>query len=103
MKIMLCCSDGMSTSLLVSKMEEVAANKGIEAEIWAIGLGRITEYLENSPDVILLGPQIRYKLNSVKEMYKDTKVKIDAINMLDYGAMKGEKVLEHALQLIKNK
>ena len=35
-KIMLACSAGMSTSLLVTKMENAAKEKGIEAEIWAI-------------------------------------------------------------------
>ncbi|MDZ5010902.1 PTS sugar transporter subunit IIB, partial [Clostridium perfringens] len=34
-KIMLVCSAGMSTSLLVNKMIKVASDKGIEAEIFA--------------------------------------------------------------------
>ena len=32
-KILLCCSAGMSTSLMVNKMQKAAADKGIEVEI----------------------------------------------------------------------
>lgn len=35
--ILLVCSAGMSTSMMVKKMQEAAAAKGIEAEIWAVG------------------------------------------------------------------
>lgn len=33
MKILLVCSAGMSTSLLVTKMEKVAADRGIDAKV----------------------------------------------------------------------
>lgn len=36
-KILLACSSGMSTSLLVTKMEEYAHSIGDEAKIWAVG------------------------------------------------------------------
>ncbi len=36
-KIMLCCSSGMSTSLLVKKMQEEALKRGLETEIRAYG------------------------------------------------------------------
>lgn len=34
-KILLCCSAGMSTSMLVKKMEQSAQSRGIECEIQA--------------------------------------------------------------------
>ncbi len=36
-RILLCCAGGMSTSLLVTKMEQAAQEKGIETKIWAVG------------------------------------------------------------------
>lgn len=36
MNILLCCAAGMSTSLLVTKMERAADAQGIEARIWAV-------------------------------------------------------------------
>ena len=35
--ILLVCSAGMSTSMMVKKMQEAAEEKKIEAEIWAVG------------------------------------------------------------------
>lgn len=37
-KIMLCCSAGMSTSLLVSKMVDVAKERGLPVKIDAYGV-----------------------------------------------------------------
>ena len=38
-KIMLCCSAGMSTSLLVKKMVEEAQKRGLEVDIKAMDYG----------------------------------------------------------------
>lgn len=59
-KILLCCSAGMSTSLLVTKMKKVAEEKGIDVEINAIALELFEENLPNY-DVFLLGPQVKFK------------------------------------------
>ena len=56
-KIMLCCSAGMSTSLLV-KMVEEAQKRGIEAEIKAFGVAEFAEQVGHY--VVLLGPQVKY-------------------------------------------
>ncbi len=46
-KIMLACSAGMSTSLLVTKMESAAKENGIESQIWAIPESTIQNEIEN--------------------------------------------------------
>ena len=38
--IMLACAAGMSTSLLVSKMQKAATEKGFDAEIFAVAAAR---------------------------------------------------------------
>ena len=57
-KIMLCCSAGMSTSLLVRKMEEVAARRALPVKIDAYG---VSEFDMQFPQyqVVLLGPQVK--------------------------------------------
>lgn len=100
LNIMLCCSDGMSTSLLVEKMKKAAEAEKIEAKIWAVGLPNITDYL-SEPDVVLLGPQIRYKLSSVRSMFSDRNIPVEVINSVDYGMMNGDKILKFALDLTK--
>ena len=59
MKILLACSSGMSTSLLVKKMKEAAEKKGINCEIWAVAQDRVVEEM-NKAHILLLGPQMRF-------------------------------------------
>ena len=65
-KIMLVCSAGMSTSLLVTKMEQAAEKVGDEVEIFALpmsdGINRLS-----TVDCVLLGPQVRFNLGKIKE------------------------------------
>ena len=46
-KILLVCSAGMSTSLLVNKRKEAAQAEGIEAEIWAVSQSEVDEEIKN--------------------------------------------------------
>lgn len=98
---MLVCVAGMSTSLLVSKMQKAAQDQNIEADIYAIAEGEVERVLATKmPDVLLLGPQVRYLKGSFEKKFKDMNFPIDIINMADYGMMNGENVLKQALTLI---
>lgn len=98
MNILLVCAAGMSTSLLVNRMNEAAAAKGIGINIEAHPVGSIDQF-GDAADVILLGPQVRYELKNVKAKYPNKPVEV--INMQDYGMMNGNKVLDTALKLIE--
>lgn len=98
MKILLVCAAGMSTSLLVNRMNDAAKKEGIEVEIEAHPVGEVMKY-GDAADVILLGPQVRYELKKVKKEFSNKPVEI--INMQDYGMMKGENVLKTAINLLK--
>ncbi|WP_270275062.1 PTS sugar transporter subunit IIB [Enterococcus faecalis] len=69
--IMLVCSAGMSTSLLVTKMQKAAEDRGMEADI-----GQFEQKLQPKG------------------------IPLDVINMADYGMMNGEKVLDQAISLM---
>lgn len=99
-KIMLCCSAGMSTSLLVRKMAEVAAERGLEVEINAFG---IAEFDEQFPryQVVLLGPQVKYMLKTLSEKAATQGIPVQPVEMMDYGMQRGDKVLDYALSLIE--
>lgn len=96
-RIMLACAAGMSTSLLVTKMEKAAAEAGVEAKIWAVPEAEVAKNLGEF-DVLLIGPQIRYKFNAFKKEYGD-KVPVHCIDMRDYGTMNGPKVFATAMEL----
>ena len=100
-KIMLVCSAGMSTSLLVTKMEKAAAAMGDEVEIFALPISE-GEKRVGDVDCILLGPQVRFNLGKIKEEAAKVNpgLPVDVIDMKDYGMMNGEKVYNYAKKLM---
>lgn len=100
--IVLCCSAGMSTSLVVEKMQDAAKEKGIDVEIKAVPVSSVEDFdSSHKIDILLLGPQVKFKLNELKEVYKDQNTLVDVINMMDYGMINGEKILTDALKAYK--
>lgn len=100
LKIKLFCAAGMSTSMLVKKMQEAAAKRGLETQIVAYPEGQMDQET-NDCDIALLGPQVGYRLAKAKEMCTPKNVPVAVIPMVDYGMMNGEKVLDFALGLKK--
>ncbi|WP_242257805.1 PTS sugar transporter subunit IIB [Streptococcus thoraltensis] len=100
--IMLVCNAGMSTSMLVTKMQKAADEKGLEAKIWAVPVSEAAnEVAANAIDVMLLGPQVKFLVKEFKENY-EPEIKVDSINMVDYGTMNGANVLETALKMMED-
>ncbi|MHA6603714.1 PTS sugar transporter subunit IIB [Aerococcus urinae] len=98
--IMLACSSGMSTSMLVQRMKKSADAKGLDLKIFATSLGDIDNQINRqSIDLLLLGPQVKYMENSLKEKY-EPEIPVTTVDIRDYGIMNGEKVLETVLPLI---
>ena len=86
-RIMLACAQGVSTSLLVTKMKKAAQEKGIEAEIWAVDYSSVG-YRIGTFDVLLLGPQISYALDEIKEAVNGA-APVALIRQRDYGRCNG--------------
>ncbi len=100
--IMLVCSAGMSTSLLVTKMEKAAEERGMEADIFAVSASEADQQLETKAvDVLLLGPQVRFMKAQFEQKLAAKVIPLYVIDMRHYGMMDGDKVLDQALGLIK--
>lgn len=97
-RITLACAAGMSTSLLVTKMNLAATKTGADVKIRAVPEGDFDKYADDT-DVLLLGPQVGYTLNKMKEKYEPKGIKVAVISSMDYGMMNGEKVLDSALKM----
>lgn len=98
--IMLCCSAGMSTSMLVRKMQAEAEKRGLEVKIDAFGVSEFDEQFARY-QVVLLGPQVKYMLAALTAKTAEHDIPVAAIDMMDYGMQRGDKVLDFALSLIK--
>ena len=102
-KVYLFCSAGMSTSMLASKMQAVANSHNLPMEIEAFPDGKIGQIIEERhPDVILLGPQVKYRYQEIVDKFGSTGIPIQVIDQSDYGMMNGEKVLKSAIKLMKS-
>lgn len=101
-KIYLFCSAGMSTSMLASNMQSVANEHNLPIKVAAFPHNKLEEIIENdTPDCILLGPQVQYMYDETVEQFGKTGIPIAVIDQEAYGMMNGEKVLKTTIKLIK--
>ena len=98
MKVMFVCCAGMSTSLLVEKVNSMAKEKGLEIEAYAVGEAEARKDLTQA-DILLLGPQVRYLAASFEKAIEGSATKLGVIDMLAYGRLDAGKVLAQILEL----
>lgn len=96
---MLACAAGMSTSILVAKMEDAAKEQGKDYTIWAVDQSLIQQELGNF-DVLLLGPQVQHTLRKTKKLVGEV-APVSVIRPMDYGRGNGAAVLQHAEELVQ--
>jgi len=96
-KVLLICAGGMSTGILMKKMEKYAAEQGFQLRIEAIGMSSYEEVYKNY-DVILLGPQVSYKKAEIEEV---TKMQIAVIAAYDYAVGNVANIMKQVDELYK--
>ncbi len=99
-KVMFVCCAGMSTSLLVEKVNKAAKEKEVDIEVYAVGEAEARKNLSGA-DILLLGPQVRYLENNFRKAMESSETKLGVVDMLAYGRMDGEKVLEQIMEMSK--
>ncbi|WP_077614114.1 PTS sugar transporter subunit IIB [Caenibacillus caldisaponilyticus] len=96
--ILLVCAAGMSTSLLVAKMENAAKARALEVNIRAVAVSEAARHLDQA-DVVLLGPQVRYMVDKVQKDAEPYGIRVGVIDPVHYGMIHGDAVLQQALRL----
>lgn len=99
MNILLVCSAGMSTSLLVTKMEKAAEEQGKEYKIWAVPEAEAPNNIPKA-DVVLIGPQMRFWKKDAEKLAKPYNVPVDVIDTVTYGMNDGPAVVKSAEKLV---
>ncbi len=88
MKVLLVCAGGMSTSILMKKLEKHAAAKGFGFEVVARGIMDY-EDIYAGYDVILVGPQVGYKKD---EIVQKTGKPVAVVAQMDYDLGNAENI-----------
>ncbi|MDA0147745.1 PTS sugar transporter subunit IIB [Vibrio sp. LaRot3] len=102
MKIFLCCAAGMSTSMLVTKMEQAAKTKNIQCEISAHSVSEFEDCIK-ACDVCLVAPQVKFRFEEFKQEATAIGKQCGLIDMMNYGMLNGEAVLGQAMELYKSR
>lgn len=98
MQITLICSAGMSTSMLVARMDEAAKKRGLDVVISAHSWSNLEKVIDQT-DILLIGPQLSYVEEDLRVQYPDMPMAV--IDSIKYGTMNGDAVLDDALALQK--
>jgi len=98
LKVMFVCSAGMSTSLLVERVKKAAIERSVDLDVYAVGETEAKKDLSQA-NILLLGPQVRYLENSFKKALGNSETKLGVVDMIAYGRMDGEKVLDQIMSL----
>ncbi len=93
-KIRLYCQQGATTKMLTDKITAYVKQKGYDMDVAAAPYALISESGKEA-DVILLAPQVRFKLDEIKKQYPGKLVM--TVDMMDYGMMAGDKITEKIL------
>lgn len=100
LKIALVCKFGASTGMLARKIAEAAKKMNVDISINAFPEDKMGVVLQEY-DAVLVGPQLLYRLDILKQTYSDQADKIMVIDAVDFGTMNGEKILKKTIEEIK--
>jgi PTS system cellobiose-specific IIB component len=98
LNVMFVCCAGMSTSLLVEKVNQTAKAQNLEVNVYALGEADAKKDLAQA-DILLLGPQVRYLEAGFKQELEGKATKVGVVDMMAYGRMDGEAVLKQIMEM----
>lgn len=100
--ILLVCTTGLTTNILVAKMQKLIFAQDLPLELVAIPATELeVEFPSHQVDAILLSPQVRYLRPIVDHLAESRKIPYEVINMAAYGMMDEEKILHSACLLLE--
>lgn len=99
-KILLCCSAGMSSSIIVKHMRMAAQDHDLDVTIAAVSGNQVPRYV-GKVDVILVAPALVYEFERIKKIAEPYRVRVFLIGREDYGQMNGETILLKLLNKIE--
>ena len=93
--IILACVGGLTTSMLVERINEVIYRDKLDYSFYSVGITGV-DNLKNV-DVLLLSPQLAYLEKKAKANFD---IPVEVISDEDFENMRGEEVLKQGIELL---
>lgn len=102
MKVLMVCSGGMSSAIVVEAIKKEAEKENFKLEIKAVGTSEFyDEIKQNEYDLALAAPQVRHRLKDFKEQGEEFKLQVETIEPMGYTPLGGARVLKQIKKYCK--
>lgn len=99
--VLIVCSGGMSSAIVVKAIEKEGQKEGLEMHIKAVGVIEFEDELKNgSWNIALVAPQVRHTFDKFKEIANSSNIPIEVIPPQGYSPMGGATVLKQIKNLM---
>lgn len=99
-KILLVCSGGMSTAIVVKAIEQEAAKTGRTLTVKATSSGEFPETVKGGWDIVLVAPQVRYRIGEFQAAAGEAGVPVALIPPQGYSPAGGAVILKEVDKLL---
>ncbi|WP_223264313.1 PTS sugar transporter subunit IIB [Paenibacillus sp. IHB B 3084] len=96
LNVLLVCGSGASSGFMAANIRKAAKKRNLNMDIKARGEAEIENYIQDI-DALLVGPHLAYVIDEIKELTKDTDVKVLLMKSSYYSTLDGEAALDHLL------
>lgn len=97
--VLLCCTAGITTSLLVGKLQAEIAARGLDMQVEACPLAEAVDRLD-ATDLMLLGPQVAYAKGDFEQAASEHAARVGVITPDDYARMNASGIVDEALSYL---
>lgn len=102
MKVLLVCSGGMSSSIVVKAVKKEADKQSFPLEIKSVGTGEFQNELEEGNyNLVIVAPQVKHRMKSFEEQAKPFNVPVEVIVPMGYTPIGATKVLDQIRKHVK--
>ncbi|MGX7393455.1 PTS sugar transporter subunit IIB [Carnobacterium mobile] len=95
MNVIMVCSGGMSSTIVVKAIKKEADKQGLDLDIKAVGSGEVEEELKNEKyDLLLVAPQVKHRFAAFETYANEAGVPIEKVEPMGYTPIGAPKTLE---------
>ena len=98
MKVLLVCSQGMSSAIAAKALQDTAVKQGLDITVTECSTQAFAEEIKNGYAIGMVAPQIRHRFDVLKKLEDDVGIKCILIQPQGYTPLGGPKLLAQIKQ-----